>query len=266
MRSDRVTRLERQRAVFDLWCSGYTEAYIAEIIGITPAEVKKLLKTYRKFWTDYAQQDNSEHVSEIAARIDRTERELWACFERTKQTKITQRAKRRQVNTAEGEGPQELIETTMEQTIQAGDPGILGQLLKVQYLKMRLFGLVDAEGISGAGGPTIPQKTLFVKDTRDETGERMAAFLASAESQPSDGRPQDMPPLEITEASERAERATLGRQGLLEQDINGEYFEASNGQSNGRDRNGSNGRNESGDRDTDEPEDDDDGGDDDLGI
>jgi len=79
-----------RRRIADCYLSGWTQAAIAEELGVSQPTISLDLKALQKNWLESSLIDYNEAKAQELAKVDRLEREYWAAWEASKEDKETQ--------------------------------------------------------------------------------------------------------------------------------------------------------------------------------
>ena len=135
----RDARREKRRAmVAELYVKGWTQAAIAERLGVTQPAISKYLKLIRERWRESQVRDFDEAVARELEKMDRVEREAWEAWERSKQPQES-------TTVTDGHGGKRAQKRVQHQY---GDPRYLDQIQKCIGSRRALLGLDAPERVS----------------------------------------------------------------------------------------------------------------------
>ena len=138
--------LLRRHQVADLYLQSWTQAQIADHLGVSQTTICDDLKQVRKQWRESAVRRLRPGAEEELLKLERIEREAWAAWERSK--------KPSQAATTSGEPGDQKTRRQMKDRY--GDPRFLEQVNKCIASRRALLGL-DALGAS-AGATALEQR------------------------------------------------------------------------------------------------------------
>lgn len=167
-----VNKTEDQREaqlaeVARLYLAGKFQVHIAKELGVTQQQISYDLKIIRERWLESSLRDFDELKAQELAKIDDTEREFRAAWERSQKVRRTTSQKNKT-------GRDSSVEDGLIEQEQVGDPRFLDGVLKCIHMRCEILGLNAAKKIAlmdkdGNYGPFL---------TEDERRNRlMAAFL-----------------------------------------------------------------------------------------
>lgn len=164
----RVILAERQREVARLYARGLDQYEIGERLGIPQPVVSRDLTAVRKSWLASSMEDWATVKAAELAKIDATEAEAWAAWERSKRDaeSITEKE---EVSERNGE----VSSTVKTRKGQCGDPRFLEVIAKCREQRCKIFGLYqDVNILSVAdGGPVVDR----IKDLVGAVDAQLAA-------------------------------------------------------------------------------------------
>jgi Putative ATPase subunit of terminase (gpP-like) len=133
--------LNRRHQVAQLYLQNWTQAQIADQLGVRQPTISDDLKQIRQQWRESGVRDFNEAREQELQKIDLLEREAWDAWQRSK--KPTQSA------TVDGEGVGSRTRKTMRN--QVGDPRFLDQVNKCIAQRRAILGLDALPSLSEQG-------------------------------------------------------------------------------------------------------------------
>ena len=147
-RPDRKTRLmlvNRRREVANLYMSGLDQYQIGDRLGISQPIVSMDIAAVKKRWLQSSLRDWDTLKAEELAKIERTEEEAWAAWERSQRDAETIHVRTESAPRMNGENilVEETRKTIKEKTVQGqvGDPRFLEVIAKCREQRCKIFGL-----------------------------------------------------------------------------------------------------------------------------
>lgn len=169
--------------IADLYVQGYSQAKIAEQIGVSREQIKYDIKEIREKWVE-SQIDNFEaYKAEEIRKINALEREAWEGLRRSiaerKRTRIEDRD-------SEDKGKTKIRSVTVEE--RDGDPRFMQIIATCIDRRCKIRG-IDAptkQELSGPEGGPIPVEGISVKDLSDDELEQLISIASKAARSPDD--------------------------------------------------------------------------------
>jgi hypothetical protein len=159
----RVAAELRRRQVVDLYLQGWSQAAIAEHLGVGQTTVSLDLRILQKQWRESSIRDFDQLRTIELAKIDLVEREAWAAWQRSQ--------KPAQSAVVNGEGPRNRARKTLKN--QYGDPRFLEQVNKCIAQRRALLGLDASPPVAALEGFSDDTGSLITRR------ERVFALLAA---------------------------------------------------------------------------------------
>jgi Putative ATPase subunit of terminase (gpP-like) len=153
--------LNRRQQVAQLYLQNWTQAQIADQLGVRQPTISEDLKQIREQWRESGVRDFNEAREQELQKIDLLEREAWDAWQRSK--------KPMQSATVDGEGTRSRTKKTMRN--QVGDPRFLDQVNKCIAQRRAILGL-DAL-------PSFSEQGTDVSITVDARIARVATIAAT---------------------------------------------------------------------------------------
>jgi hypothetical protein len=149
----------RRQEVARRYLMGEHQTAIAQTFGVTQQQISLDVQALRKMWRESALRDMDAAISEELAKIDLTEAEAWAAWERSKQP-------REVTLTEQTDGAKESRKASVRREGRAGDPRFLERVQKCIEQRCSLLGLGTPEP------GTVVNVQVNIKTTLDEAFRR----------------------------------------------------------------------------------------------
>jgi len=138
---------QRREHVALYYLKGWTQAEIAEQLGVSRSTVGRDVKAVREAWLEAAVRDFDQARGQEIAKFDLVEREAWQAWERSKQDAVTKKVHQEKIS---GTSKKRAEQVTRKQI---GDPRYLQMVVNCILQRCRLLHLLDREqGTAAADG------------------------------------------------------------------------------------------------------------------
>jgi hypothetical protein len=165
--AERLAILKRRRDVAVRYLHGETQYEIADAIGLDQSGVCRDLAWVHALWLEDSKLAHGERVARELARIDETERQAWAAWQRSQQIAETTRTRKSL--------PGDSVMAEVTRQGQVGDAHYLEIVLKCTERRCKLLGLEKTP--PAALVLPIPWDQIVLPPDRDEVEIRLAAAI-----------------------------------------------------------------------------------------
>lgn len=137
-------RLKDHQTIADLYLLGKKQYEIGKHLGLTQQQISSDLKLIRASWLESSIIDFDAKKAEELAKLDRTEEQAWAAWERSQ--KEAKKQSNKVTATHDGKkggivpGSSKLIETNTHKESRVGDPRFLDVVLRTIERRCKIFG------------------------------------------------------------------------------------------------------------------------------
>jgi len=140
---------QRRLKIAELHLQGKPGFEIAQIVGVSPAQVCKDLKRISLEWKEKRIEDIDQVKSHELSKLDLMEKKAWSEYERSREVKTKKSLKKRGVTTNLGKtlGTDEKEQTFTEEQ-QLGDPRYLTIILECISKRAKIIGYEAAQKVS----------------------------------------------------------------------------------------------------------------------
>lgn len=190
-KTTQLLMLERQEKVSDLYRQGLPLHEIAKSVGVSGVTVSSDMKAVRDRYKERANRSYADWLEEELAKLDLLEKLAYEDYERSRETKVRTKIKRRpsKRDVDNGADPDDFIlsQTIDVQERRAGDPRFLEIIKDCSTKRMKLLGFLDERPVVNNVNQQVIDWTALAKppekvDRIEEQIKRLESISASTPS------------------------------------------------------------------------------------